>query len=124
MEMSLVNENDNNNNSSKTQVASLNEKETIVEVCSNNNVLRMEDSSKQTDIGTQSCSNVDNEEENEDILDKTIGPISSRIVQQNKTNAIEDNNNKISNANTGSHCLSSPQNSTKINNHIEIKPKH
>ena len=39
MEMSLVNENDNNNNNdcSKIKIASLNEKEEIVEVCSNNN---------------------------------------------------------------------------------------
>ena len=123
--MSLVNENDNNNNNncSKTQNTSLNEKEKIVETsCSNDIVLTMEDSSKQTDIGIHSCSNVDNEGENEDILDKKIGPISSRIVQQNKSNAIEDNNNKISNANTDSPGLSSPQNSAKINNHIEIKP--
>ena len=123
--MSLVNENDNNNNNncSKTQNTSLNEKEKIVETsCSNDIVLTMEDSSKQTDIGIHSCSNVDNEGENEDILDKKIGPISSRIVQQNKSNAIEDNNNKISNANTDSLGLSSPSNSTKINNHIEIKP--
>lgn len=122
MDLSLTNEN-NNNNCGNAQNKNLKQIENLIKAsCSDNSVSRMEGSSKQTDVGTRPLSSVNDEAQNECLVDKTTGPISSRIVQQNITQTVEANNNNTNNANTDSTGLSSPQGPSKLNNHIEIKP--
>ena len=122
MDLSLTNEN-NNNNCGNAQNKNLKQIENLIKAsCSDDSVSRMEGSSKQTDVGTRPLSSVNDEAQNECLVDKTTGPISSRIVQQNITQTVEANNNNTNNANTDSTGLSSPQGPSKLNNHIEIKP--
>ena len=93
MDLSLTNEN-NNNNCTNAETKSSKQIENLIKAsCSDDSVSRMEGSSKQNDVETRPLSSVNDEAQNECLVDKTIGPISSRIVQQSISQAVENNNN-------------------------------
>ena len=104
-------------------MATPNERENTVETSSSqNSVSIMAESSEGNDLETQPLPSIDGKSQNDAIVDKAIGPISSRIVLQNVSTVAEDNNNLIANAKVDPESLSSQHVPPKTNNHIEIKP--
>ena len=113
MDVSLKNAN-NNNNQDDEKVNLEKIQDTIESSCSGTNLSNMASTSGHIDTYTLNSST-----DNNNVDDKTMGPISARLAQQNVPST-EDKNNRTSNA-TDCRNIPTHQGST-INTHIGNKP--